>query len=86
MVINCLVKASRLIRVVQMLLGHATLKSTEIYTHLTKPMCDDLRNRLNNMFSDMFTEGGMDLLGYEPSCPVVVLVMVVSNSPALFEP
>ena len=46
------------IRVVQMLLGHASIGSTEIYTHLTRPMCDDLRNRLNSMFSDMFTEGG----------------------------
>jgi integrase/recombinase XerD len=46
------------IRVVQMLLGHASLRSTEIYTHLTKPMCDDLRHRLDGMFSGMFTEGG----------------------------
>ena len=46
------------IRVVQILLGHASISSTEIYTHLTKPMCDDLRNRLDGMFSGMFTEGG----------------------------
>ncbi len=46
------------IRIVQMLLGHASLSSTEIYTHLTEPMCDDLRNQLNRMFSSMFTEGG----------------------------
>ena len=46
------------IRIVQMLLGHASLSSTEIYTHLTKPMCNDLRNRLNIMFADLFTEGG----------------------------
>ncbi len=46
------------IRIVQMLLGHASLSSTEIYTHLTKPMCDNLRNRLNSMFAGMFTEGG----------------------------
>jgi site-specific recombinase XerD len=46
------------IRIVQMLLGHASLSSTEIYTHLTKPMCDDLRIRLDTMFTDLFTEGG----------------------------
>jgi site-specific recombinase XerD len=46
------------IRIVQMLLGHASLSSTEIYTHLTTPMCNDLRNRLNRMFADLFTQGG----------------------------
>ena len=46
------------IRIVQMLLGHASLRSTEIYTHLTKPMCDNLRIQLNRMFADLFTEGG----------------------------
>ena len=46
------------IRIVQMLLGHASLSSTEIYTHLTTPMCNDLRNRLNSMFADLFTQGG----------------------------
>jgi integrase/recombinase XerD len=46
------------IRVVQMLLGHTRLRSTEIYTHLTKPLCDNLRHRLNGMFSDLFTKGG----------------------------
>jgi hypothetical protein len=25
---------------------------------LTKPMCDDLRNRLDTMFTDLVTEGG----------------------------
>ena len=46
------------IRIVQILLGHASLRSTEIYTHLTKPMCEKLRNQLNHVFADLFTEGG----------------------------
>jgi site-specific recombinase XerD len=46
------------IRIVQILLGHASLRSTEIYTHLTKPMCDNLRHQLDRMFADLFTEGG----------------------------
>jgi site-specific recombinase XerD len=46
------------IRIVQMLLGHASLRSTEIYTHLTKPMCETLRHQLNDVFADLFTEGG----------------------------
>ena len=46
------------IRIVQMLLGHSSLRSTEIYTHLTKPMCDNLRHQLDRMFADIFTQGG----------------------------
>jgi integrase/recombinase XerD len=46
------------IRVVQMLLGHTSLRSTQIYTHLTEPMCDNLRHRLDSMFAGMFMEGG----------------------------
>jgi site-specific recombinase XerD len=46
------------IRIVQMLLFFNDTATTEIYTHLTKPMCNDLRNQLDNMFCGMFTEGG----------------------------
>ena len=45
------------IRIVQILLGHASLRSTEIYTHLTKPMCENLRKQLDRMFADLFTQG-----------------------------
>lgn len=34
------------VRVVQMLLGHASIKSTQIYTHLTEPMREQLRPKL----------------------------------------
>lgn len=47
------------IRIVQMLLGHASLASTEIYTHFTTPMRDDLRLRLDDMFQGLFS-GGVD--------------------------
>ena len=46
------------IRIVQILLGHASLRSTEIYTHLTKPMCENLRHQIDRMFADLFTQGG----------------------------
>lgn len=45
------------IRIVQMFLGHASLASTEIYTHMTVPMRDDLRVRLDGMFDDLFAGG-----------------------------
>lgn len=45
------------IRIVQMFLGHARLASTQIYTHMTVPMRDDLRGRLDAMFDDVFAGG-----------------------------
>lgn len=47
------------VRVVQMLMGHASIRSTQVYTHLTVPMQDDLRDRLDAMFSALLP-GGRD--------------------------
>jgi len=38
------------IRLVQMLLGHSSIRSTEIYTHLSEPLRRDLRQLLGDLF------------------------------------
>jgi site-specific recombinase XerD len=48
------------VRIVQMLLGHASIRSTEIYTHLTEPMRADLRRRLEHFHQVLGEEGGSD--------------------------
>lgn len=40
------------IRIIQILLGHSSIRSTELYTHLTEPLQDDLRKLL-----DLTTDG-----------------------------
>ena len=42
------------IRIIQMLLGHSSLRSTEIYTHLTEPLRDQLRKLLNQTTDGLF--------------------------------
>jgi integrase/recombinase XerD len=42
------------IRIVQILLGHSSLRSTEIYTHLSEPLRRDLRELLGNFFAGLF--------------------------------
>jgi site-specific recombinase XerD len=42
------------IRLIQMLLGHSSIRSTEIYTHLTEPMRSDLRQLLQRTTEGLF--------------------------------
>ena len=46
------------IRIIQILLGHASLQSTEIYTHLTEPMREDLRQLLRRTTDGLFEGKG----------------------------
>ena len=41
------------VRIVQILLGHASIRTTEIYTHLTEPLRDQLRQRLERLADDL---------------------------------
>ena len=47
------------IRIIQILLGHAKINSTELYTHLTEPLRDDLRKLLGGTTDGLF-EGRRD--------------------------
>ena len=42
------------IRTIQILLGHSSLRSTEIYTHLTEPLRDQLHNLLCQTTDGLF--------------------------------
>ncbi len=42
------------IRLVQILLGHSSIRTTEIYTHLSEPLRRDLRQLLGNLFAGLF--------------------------------
>jgi len=42
------------IRIIQLLLGHSSLRSTEIYTHLTDPLRDQLRKLLEETTDGLF--------------------------------
>jgi len=43
---------------IQMLLGHTSARSTRVYLHLTLPLQEDIRNKLDMSFADCLTEGG----------------------------
>lgn len=42
------------IRIIQILLGHSSIRSTEIYTHLTEPLREDLRQLLCRTTDGLF--------------------------------
>jgi integrase/recombinase XerD len=42
------------IRTIQILLGHSSLQSTEVYTHLTEPLRDQLRQLLSQTTDGLF--------------------------------
>jgi integrase/recombinase XerD len=42
------------IRLIQILLGHSSLRSTEIYTHLSEPLRDQLRQLLSQTTAGLF--------------------------------
>ncbi len=42
------------IRIIQILLGHSSIRSTEIYTHLTEPLREDLRQLLCETTEGLF--------------------------------
>ena len=42
------------IRIIQILLGHSSMRSTEVYTHLSEPLREDLRQLLSRTTDGLF--------------------------------
>ena len=45
------------IRSVQLFLGHANIKSTQIYTHMTEARRHEIRAQVDSLFFNFFAEG-----------------------------
>jgi site-specific recombinase XerD len=43
-------------RIVQILLGHSSIRTTQIYTHLSEPLRRDLRQLLGDFFAGLFSQ------------------------------
>jgi len=46
------------IETIKILLGHASIRSTQIYLHLTEPIQCNIRKQLDRYFGDIVEEGG----------------------------
>ena len=48
-----LLESGESLQMMQMLLGHSSIRSTQIYTHLTEPLRQKVQQRVNALFADL---------------------------------